>query len=170
VDIPLTTARLFDGLRDASVAVAPLATWDEHTRELDESAWQRLEILTRLLRESASRDRIHQLLAASNERALKVFPGFCRRDAQLLTLELLLKSPFRIEELARKWIAALGGTITGETVKESTARLERIDFGGVLKNLAAADKDREERMKKLKELEEKRLREQQEAYQRAGRE
>jgi hypothetical protein len=48
--------------------------------------------------------------------------------------------------------------------------MERLDFGGVLSNLKKADADRASRMKNLKELEEKRLKEEQEAYARAGRE
>ena len=48
--------------------------------------------------------------------------------------------------------------------------MERLDFGGVLKNLEAADRDREARVQKMKEIEAERLKEQQEAYARQGRE
>ena len=75
-----------------------------------------------------------------------------------------------IEELARNWIHALGGTVEGESPKESKKQMERLDFGGVLKNLEAADKDRAERLQKIKEIEAKRLQEQQDAYARQGRE
>jgi hypothetical protein len=103
----------------------------------------------------------------------EAFFVFAARDAQLLSLELLLKSPFRIEELARKWVRALGGAFSGENAEDSDARVKRIDFGGVLKNLEAAEKDRVARQEKLKAMEAERLakeREAQEAYQRAGRE
>jgi hypothetical protein len=82
----------------------------------------------------------------------------------------LLKSPFRVEELARKWLHVLGAAVKGEAEADGRARLLRLDFGDVLKNLDAADRDRAARLKKVKELEERRLKEEQEAYQRSGRE
>jgi hypothetical protein len=127
-------------------------------------------VLVEVFRGGAARAQICACLAQDPERLQAAFTRFCVREAKLLTLELLLKSPFRLEELARKWVRSLGGAIAGEEEKESTARLARLDFGDVLKNLEAAEKDRETRLARLKEIEAKRLREEQEAYQRAGRE
>lgn len=169
-DPPLVGARLLDGARDLDLAVPPSREWSEWVKALDRHGWLRLDVLVRVFRETPSGDAVGTCLRADSARLRSAFPELCQREAKLLTVELLLKSPFRVEELARKWVHALGGTIAGETAKESAQRMERLDFGDVLKNLKAADADREKRMKKLKEIEAKRLKEQQEAYQRAGRE
>lgn len=170
----LVCARLMDGLRDAKIPPLSDRQVAEATKGYDQEAWRRLAILTRVFREEpAIGGEVTKCLQADHERVLSAFFVFCTRDAQLLTLELLLKSPFRVEELARKWLRALGGGIGGETAEESDARVKRIDFGGVLKNLEAAEKDRVARQAKLKELEAERLRkerEAQEAYERSGRE
>ena len=166
----LAAARLMDGLRDAGLPVPPLPTWAEAARELDRDAWQRVEVLTHLLRERELGPLVARALARDPARAWRVVPGFATREARLLTVELLVKSPFRVEELARKWVHALGGTIEGESPDESRRRMERLDFGGVLKSLEDAGRDREERMRKLQEIEAKRLKEQQEAYARQSRE
>lgn len=170
IDAALVAARLVDGLRDAQLPVPAASEWHERTGALVADEWARVEILTRLLREGSQAAEVAAALREDPKRIMSAFPEFCSGEARLLTLELLLKSPFRVEELVRKWIRALGGRIDGENEKESRERLERLDFGGVLNNLKAADADREVRMKKLKELEAKRLKEQQEAYARQSRE
>lgn len=167
-DPQLLAARLFDGLDDAKLPRPPAADWAKNTKGFDKEAWARMAILVRLFRETPLREPIVKSIVASN--ATDVFGGFCSGLSQLLTVELLQKSPFRVEELARKWVHALGGSIKGESAAESRQRMERLDFGGVLKNLQAADADRAARVKKLQEIEAKRLKEQQEAYERAGRE
>ncbi len=169
-DPPLTAARFADGLRDAGLPAPSANEWRQQTGDFDDEAWHRLEILTRAFRESTVAPLVVARLKAEPKRATAAFPTFCMREAQLLTRELLLKSPFRVEELARKWVFALGGEIAGESPSDSQRKMERLDFGGVLSNLKKADADRASRMKKLKELEEKRLKEEQEAYARAGRE
>ncbi len=166
----LAAARLMDGLRDAGLPVPPLPAWAEAARELDRDAWQRVEVLTHLLRHGELGPLVARALARDPARAWSVVPAFATREARLLTVELLLKSPFRVEELARKWVHALGGTIEGERPDESRRRMERLDFGGVLKSLEEAGRDREERMRRLQEIEAKRLKEQQEAYARQSRE
>lgn len=170
VDPELVSARLADGLRDAGVPAPVPAAWRARTQSLKKEDWERLDVLTRVLRESASGAQVSECVAADPARTERAFVEFATGAAKLLTVELLLKSMFRVEELARKWVDALGGSFEGETEAQSRELRERLDFGGVLDNLKAADRDRDERMKKLKELEAKRLKEQQEAYARAGRE
>lgn len=167
-DPALLAARLFDGLDDAGIPRPPATEWAKVTNGFDAEAWNRMAILVRLFRDTPLKDGIATSIAAKS--ALETFGGFCSGLSQLLTIELLQKSPFRVEELARKWVHALDGTIAGETPAESRQRMERLDFGGVLKNLQAADADRAARVKKLQEIEAKRLKEQQEAYERSGRE
>lgn len=174
VSSELVIARLMDGLRDAGLPVMKDKAINDATRGFDQETWRRLGIVVRVFREEPSLKReIDACLRAKPTAVSEAFFSFAARDTQLLSLELLLKSPFRIEELARKWVRALGGAVAGETAEDSDARVKRIDFGGVLKNLEAAEKDRVARQEKLKAMEAERLakeREAQEAYQRAGRE
>ena len=172
-DRDLIAARLMDGLDDAGLAKPSPEDWKKQAQPLDDEGWNRMAILVRLFRETGLRDSIVQALGAKGGGAAAVndvFAAFAAGMARLLTAELLQKSPFRVEELARKWVHVLGAGIAGESAQESRQRMERLDFGGVLKNLQAADADRAARMKKLQEIEAKRLKEQQEAYERAGRE
>jgi hypothetical protein len=166
----LVGARLADGLRDAGAQAPTSAEWAAQSKQLNAEGWARLEILVRLMRQGASAPLVAECLRADPARASTAFAIFCAREAKLLTRDLLQKSPFRTEELARKWIWALGGAVGGESQKESAAQRERLDFGGVLKSLEEADKDRERRMEQLRQVEAERLRREQEAYQRAGRE
>lgn len=166
----LVGARLMDGLRDCRVPLPAAEDWREKSGALVVDEWARVEILVRLLRSAEFGPAVSASLLANPARILTAFPEFVSATAPLLTTDLLLKSPFRVEEFARKWIHELGGSIEGETEDESRDRMERLDFGGVLKNLKAAETDREVRMKKLKQLEAKRLKEEQDAYARAGRE
>jgi hypothetical protein len=167
-DPALLAARLMDGFDDAKLARPTADQWKAATKEFDKEAWNRMAILVRLFRDTALKDPITQALAGKP--GADTFAGFCSGMARLLTVELLQKSPFRVEELARKWAHALGASIQGESAGESKQKMERLDFGGVLKNLQAADADRAARVKKLQEIEARRLKEQQEAYERAGRE
>ena len=172
VSTELVSARLMDGLRDLGVTPLKDKELKEISKTFDIESWRRLSLIVRALRElpELAKEAAPLLRQRTVQQA---FFDFAVRDTQLLTIELLLKSPFRIEELARKWVRAIGGQIAGETQEESDARVKRIDFGGVLKNLEAAEKDRQARQQKLKEIEAERLkkeREAQEAYERAGRE
>ena len=170
VEPALVGARLMDGLRDRAVPLPAPEKWREESGALIAEEWARIEVLVRVLRESELGESIAACLREDAQRVIRAFPEFAARDAKLLTLDVMLKSTFRIEEFARKWVAALGAGIEGESDKDSDARSERLDFGGVLKNLKAADTDRASRQKTLKEIEAKRLKEEQEAYARAGRE
>ena len=153
-----------DGFRDAGLPTASSADWNQLTSGFDEESWKRLELLTRLFRETAHSAAARACLAPAPARAKpRSRRSACARRSSSRSSSCS-KSPFRVEELARKWIAALGGSVAGETAEESASRMERLDFGGVLRNLRAADEDRAARMKKLQEIEARRLAEQQEAY------
>lgn len=173
LDRDLVVARLFDGWRDAGLPVPALATFATDLVDFDLEAWQRLDLLSRLLRESSqARDLLEAIGAPKRRHAAgraACFDRFCVREARLLTIELLSRAPFRAEEFVRKWIHVAGGSVAGETPTVSAQRLARLDFGDVLKSLEAARRDNELRIQKLRELEQKR-KEAQEAYDRAGRE
>jgi hypothetical protein len=174
VDRELAVARLFDGWRDAGLHVPALATFRDELADFDDEAWRRLDLLSRLLRESSQAAELRRVIAAPKVRTAAgrsaCFDRFCVREARLLTAELMSKAPFRSEEFVRKWVHVSGAAVAGETPAASAQRLARLDFGNVLKSLEEARRDNEVRIARLKALEEQRRKEAQEAYDRAGRE
>ena len=94
-----------------------------------------------------------------------LFVGFAQW-ADLLSVELLLKSAFRVEELARKWVDVLGGAIAGEERKKSEKRLRDLDWGQALVHLEKAQKARAEHQRRMQEELERRRREEYERTQR----
>lgn len=137
-------------------------------RVLGDEDWKRIHLLVETLQDKTIWELIRQrCLAWGSERvAVGIFVAFAAW-ADLLTVPLLLKSTFRIEEFARKWIDAIGGTVAGEKEKESEKRVRNLDYGKVLDNLEKAQKAREEHRKRLEEIEAKRR---QEEYERTQRE
>lgn len=70
----------------------------------------------------------------------------------LLTLELLARSPLRVEELARRLLAGLGLAVRGESARASRERLERLDYGRLLAEAERAREAAAERMEHLHKL------------------
>lgn len=79
-----------------------------------------------------------------------VLDGFFR-SIEPLTAELIRNNTFRQEEFVRKWIAAVQGTVAGETPAESRARLDDLDLGKMSAELEKADKAREKEAKRRAE-------------------
>jgi len=169
VDMELTGARLFDTLRDAERPMPRPDEWEGEARSLDAEGQRRLSILVEASRATRLAPVVRSCLRGAPD-AFAAYTVLAREESRLLTVELLATSPFRTEEFARKWVRRLRGTIRGETEAESDKQLERLDFGGVLGNLKKAEAQREERMKKLRDAEERRKKEEAEAYARMGRE
>jgi hypothetical protein len=71
------------------------------------------------------------------------------------TAEMFRGNRFRQEELLRRWIACLGGSIAGETIVQSKKRLEQLDYRTTLaeyqKAEAARQKEAERRAQLLRE-------------------
>jgi hypothetical protein len=136
-------------------------------RPMDDEAWKRLHLLVESLQDKSVWELVRQrCVEEGTERVtLCLFVGFAQWS-ELLTIELLLKSPFRIEEFARKWLDVLGGTIAGEDAKKSEKRLRDLDYGKVLENLQKAQAGRAEHQRRMQEELERRRREEYERTQR----
>lgn len=65
-----------------------------------------------------------------------------RASIEPLTAEMIRSNAFRQEELLRKWIACVGGSVEGETPEQSARRLDALDFGKAMKEYARAEKER----------------------------
>src|SRR5262245_35357043 len=77
-----------------------------------------------------------------------------------LTAEMIRANVFRQEEFLRRWIEAVGGSVTGETPKESEARLRQLDYRTTLEEFKKAESARKaEAARRAKLLQEARDRE-----------
>jgi hypothetical protein len=159
-DADLTRARLADRCRDVNLTPVLPEEFDRAAAALDAEGWRRLAVLVAALDLEPVRAALvplantwpmHQVVSAA-------FTGLAQ-DTPLLTLEVLSQSAQRVEELTRRFLAALRAGIAGETSEISKRRLDLLDYG---KLLAEAEKareaaaDRAERLRKLQEEQESR--------------
>ena len=136
-------------------------------RPLDDEGWKRLHLLVASLEDKGAWELVRQRCVAQGAEwvTLVLFVGFAQWT-DVLTVELLLKSAFRIEEFARKWLDVLGGKIAKEDAKKSEKRLRDLDYGQVLGNLEKAQKARAEHQRKMQEELERRRRDEYDRTQR----
>jgi hypothetical protein len=154
-DPDVVCARLGDICRDLDLAPLDPAELREHARPLDEQGWWRLWLLA----VGASREALGPVLpaiAAARGAQGLVLGGFVGVAAgmSLLTMDLLLASPLRLEELARRWLLDLGVSIEGETAAASREALDRLDYGRLLAEVDRAKLSAEDRLAYLKKLQE----------------
>jgi hypothetical protein len=156
VDADLVRARLADGCRTAELLPLRPPAFDALAAGLDEEAWRRLAALAGLLDLDEVRAVLAVLSTANNALDLRLATAFfgLARSTPLLTLELLRQSPLRVEELARKFIAALGAEVRGEPARVSQQRLQRLDYGRLLAEAEQAKLSAAERIEKLRKLQE----------------
>jgi hypothetical protein len=70
------------------------------------------------------------------------------KASSLVTLELLQGGPLRREELARRLVLGLGGSVAGERLPDSRAALERLDYGRLMAEAERAKRAAAERSAK----------------------
>lgn len=152
-DPQLIRARLADAYRDFGAEPMLPERFDDSAHGMDSEAWQRLRLVVAALDDDMVQKSLRPLVLADRVEAQvrEGFIGFAR-CANLLTLELLRQSPLRLEELARRWLSALGAGVTGETLQESAERLRRLDYGRLLVEAEQAKRAAETKMKALKKL------------------
>jgi hypothetical protein len=157
-DPDLVRARLADGCRDAGVAPPTPEEFDARAAGLDDEAWGRLGALAFALDLPDLRAAL-AVLAAARPAPELMGAGFVEvaRLTRLLTLELLGRSPLRVEELARRLVAGLGAAVRGESARAAQERLRRLDYEGLL---AEAERAKEAAAGRLAALQ--RLQDQQE--------
>jgi hypothetical protein len=155
VEPELVRARLADRCRDAGLTPLLPLEFDVVTAGLDEEAWRRLALLVGTLDLDEVRQALPALTADHPLRDLidNAFTGLAN-GTPLLTLELLRQSPLRVEELARRFLAALRATVRGESAKVSKQRLERLDYGRLLAEAERAKQAATDRMEQLRRLQE----------------
>lgn len=117
-------------------------------KPLNAEGWNRMRLLVGSLADPAIGELVRQrCLEKGVGWAALLFAGFAAW-AVALRLEVLLATPYRLEEFARKWADALGAPIAGETAPQSMRKLKEMDYGGSLATLEGARREREVRRRR----------------------
>lgn len=128
-------------------------------RPLGAEALKRLHVLVETLRDPAVGEVLRQrcLELGTGKVAVFLLVGFAAW-AKYLMAGLLLKTPFRMEEFARKWTDAIGARVHGESPDESLRRLKEMDSGHAVGDLEEARRRRNDFVRRTEEGERRRQR------------
>ena len=159
-DADLTRARLADHCRDAGLLPLLPDEFDHAAEGLDAEGQRRLAVLVSLLELDPVRTHVAQLASTwpVHQIVSAAFTGPAQ-ETNLLTIEVLGQSGQRVEELTRRFLAAVRAGIAGETADDSKKRLHKLDY---VRLLSEADKartaatERAERLRLLQEQQEQR--------------
>lgn len=154
LDRYLLRARFADGFRSAGVVPASPEEFDHLAQGFDDEGWRRFALAVTALDAEPVR---RAVAAVTPEARTAAFVGLAIQSP-LLTLELLGQSPLRLEEFTRQFIARLGAGVQGESASESTKRLARLDYATVLGEAERARKAAEDRVERLRALQDERER------------
>jgi hypothetical protein len=141
VDPAWARARLADRCRDLGVSPPDAQGLDKLAASLDGEAWRRVALLLSAFDAAPAKPALQEALA-SEAAARSAFYELPARTP-LLTLELLAEGPLRREELARRFVAALGLQVQGESLSESGLKLERLDSERLLGEAERARREAE---------------------------
>jgi len=155
-DPDVVRARIADVYRDIEVAPMDPLEFEAYAAGLDEAAWRRMALLAGAAEGDEALGEALAARAAGEGAADQVKRGFIdlARDTPLLTMDLLAASSLRVEELARRFIAAVGAAVEDETPEASQAALVRLDYGRLLAEAERAKMSAEQRMEYLRKLQE----------------
>ena len=152
----LAVAVVADVFRTAGLRPLLVGEW-ETLQQAAGVAWEgQLGMLAHALASTSLRAASVEALQASQLAMAGVLTGFFAEIAPL-EAEMVRSNAFRQEEFLRWWMRALGGTILGEAVADSAARLGKLDYKKTLVEYQAAEKARaqeaEKRAEALREAE-----------------
>lgn len=154
----LSAAVVSDTFRLARVVPPEPSAWKAWTkkRPLRE---EQLGMLAHALLNTALREESIGALAKTAVEPLAALPSFLDK-VEPLTAEMIRSNAFRQEEFLRRWIEAIGGSIDGETARQSKARLQQLDYRTTLEEFKRAEGARKaEATRRAKLLQEARDRE-----------
>ena len=156
--IDLSAAVISDTFRLANVVPPQLSEWKSLLKQPSLSEEQ-LGMLAHALLNTALREESVATLSRRPVKPKDTLESFLKK-VEPLTAEMIRSNAFRQEEFLRRWIEAIGGSIEGETVKQSQARLEQLDYRTTIDEFNKADAARKgEAARRAKLLQEARDRE-----------
>jgi hypothetical protein len=159
-DPDLNRARLADHCRNVGLLPLLPDEFDRSAPGLEADGHRRLGLLIGLfdlepvraaLAELATNWPVHQIVSSA-------FTGLAQ-ETPLLTIDVLGQSEQRVEELARRFLAAIRVGVSGETTDDTKRRACTLDYARLLQEADKARdaaKDRAERLRQLQEQQEQR--------------
>ncbi|MFN7972231.1 MAG: hypothetical protein U0166_07750 [Acidobacteriota bacterium] len=155
-DTSLAIAVVADCFRSGGAPV-PDGAWEALGASAPKLWSEQIGMLAHILCSTSLGDATSRSITAATD-APAILRSFFASIAPL-TAEMIRANAFRQEELLRKWIHAVGGSIAGEAEARSRKRLEQLDYGSALSAYARAETSRAEeaarRARLLKEAEER---------------
>ena len=132
-DLDVARAKWADLCRDMGSSPLDPLEIDGLTNYFDRGAIARLSLIVVMLERGAiTRDVLQRIVNQRLSAATKGGIIEPARVSQLVTLELLVQSPLRREELVRRMILGFGASVRGEKLADSRAALERLDYGRLM--------------------------------------
>lgn len=154
----LAVAIINDAFRMAGVHPVPDAEWWRNCQKAHALAGEQMGMLAHLLSYTSLRAETVAALTESRKEAQPAMDAFFVA-VEPLTGEMVRANAFRQEEFVRRWIESVGGSVGGETKKQSAQKLDQLDYRKTLSEYQRADKARaleaKKRAKALKEAAER---------------
>jgi len=148
--LDLSVAIVSDVFRMAGVVPPARSTWAGWTKREHKLWGEQMGMLAHALASTSVREETVRALAPRFDPSGALGPFF--EAVRPLTAEMIRANAFRQEEFLRKWISMVGGTIAGESDKESKKRVAQLDYRQTLveyEKAEAARKAEAERRAKL---------------------
>lgn len=146
----LSAAVVSDTFRLAGVVPPEPSAWKAwiKKRPLRE---EQLGMLAHILLNTSLRAQSVGTLQRKPVEPLAALPVFLDK-VEPLTAEMIRSNAFRQEEFLRRWIEVIGGSIQGETAKQSKVRLLQLDYRTTLVEFDKAEAARKEEAKRRAKL------------------
>jgi hypothetical protein len=151
VAIICDTFRLVDGVKPPT-----LADWRDLEQRYKHALWkEQVAMLAHVLVSTSLREQTVGTMrgGANTRKVMEVFFD----SIEPLTAEMVRSNAFRQEEFLRKWVVAVDGQVMNESVRDSAARLEQLDYKKATYELRRAEharkKEAEKREKAIAEAE-----------------
>lgn len=157
-DPDVAIAVVDDTFRLATLVPLPRQKWESRRGKAHQLWEEQVGMLAHVLASTSARAETIAALAGGERTPESVLDRFFTRIAPL-TAEMIRSNRFRQEEFLRSWVAALEGTIVGETAKQSRRRLDQLDYSQALEEYKRAESARKaeagKRAKALREAQER---------------
>ncbi len=150
--IPLIRARLSDAIDGAGERRPPAELFQKLTNEFEADDWSRIVLLADCLFSISDEFCLYSPDEDEEEDSIFRELTSLARSFLHLTPDVILESKIRQEEFARALLFHLRAPIFGESPEESLARLDRLDFAKALSLVEEAEKNAQDRLKILKDL------------------
>jgi hypothetical protein len=152
IDAAMVQARLADHYRDLWLPPPDVDVFALQTADLDVEGWRRLALAVATLDDEGLRAAL-PAIAPRIPVATQVESGFLgvARETAPLTVALVRQSAIRAQEFGRHLAMRLGVGIAGESIEQSRALLDSLDYKRLLSEAELAKAAAREKMEQLRQ-------------------